>query len=916
LPESPLRQRWNERAPRGELSAFDVTLERVDNEWDYSIEGSFAGVAFAAGGDAPGITGLSGEVRAGAASGTVVLDSPALTIDWPGVMREPIEAGALSGIVVWRQGRDVVRVVSNDLELDLLGAPLRSSFELTLPLDGGSPRLDLDTRLEAAGLVAAKRLLPVGVMPEDVVGWIDSAVRGGRARNIELEFFGAVDEFPFEDGSGQFRVTADIDDAELAFIDSWPHAVDLDGRVEFAGAGFEASGSGRVLGNSSDDVSVAIEDLRNAVLTLSAGTTGPLAEVLAFLGSAPLIAENLGPGYERVEAHAGTGLVDFELALPLLDMPSFELEASLDMRDAELSVDGFGPRATEVNGVLDVSGTSVSGERIEGVLFDGPVVARVTPPAAPGYRAELYLDGETSVNAVMRAFSMPYEDLVAGPTRWDGRLSLPAPGADTPLTVALQSNLSGVALHFPEPLAKEPAEPSNLQLEFELGSEGLGVRGNLGAARRFALEYALDNGRLSFDRGAVRFGGGEPELPDERGIVVTGRLASLDFSEWLALGKTSSIERARPLFLRADLELAEFWAFGQELGTSRLVVDRGAEAWLIDLASEAIAGRLTVPRPMTRDAPIVAEMERVYLASGEGVELGGADPRTLPGLSLRAREFGFGSRRLGRVEAEVTADPLGLRLVSFASASGSFAADGSGSWLRGAAGETTRFAAHIASTDVAGTLDELGLGPVIEGESAELTASVYWAGAPSASWLDHVNGDVAIRVEQGSLVEIDPGAGRVVGLMSIAALPRRLALDFRDVFNKGFAFDEITGDFTIIDGNAYTNNLKMGGPSAEIGVVGRTGLRDRDYQQQAVVTAEPGNMLPTVGGLLGGPGVGAALFVFTRLFKKPLSGIGRASYCVTGQWDEPEVERLSGDEVEAERCAALPPSMRDEAAAP
>jgi uncharacterized protein YhdP len=91
-------------------------------------------------------------------------------------------------------------------------------------------------------------------------------------------------------------------------------------------------------------------------------------------------------------------------------------------------------------------------------------------------------------------------------------------------------------------------------------------------------------------------------------------------------------------------------------------------------------------------------------------------------------------------------------------------------------------------------------------------------------------------------------------------------------------------------------------------VIGRTGLRDRDYQQQAVVTAEPGNVLPTVGALVAGPTVGAAWWLFMRIFRKPLQGIGRASYCVTGTWDDPQVERLTGDGVdEVERCAALPP---------
>src|SRR5690606_41566151 len=112
-------------------------------------------------------------------------------------------------------------------------------------------------------------------------------------------------------------------------------------------------------------------------------------------------------------------------------------------------------------------------------------------------------------------------------------------------------------------------------------------------------------------------------------------------------------------------------------------------------------------------------------------------------------------------------------------------------------------------------------------------------------WLDHLDGELGRSLETGSRLDIDPGAGRVVGLMSVTALPRRLALDFRDVFNKGLVFDELDGGFTIIDGNAYTNDLKVSGPAAEIGMAGRIGSRDRDYSQHAVVTDAPGNRLLT-----------------------------------------------------------------------
>ena len=177
---------------------------------------------------------------------------------------------------------------------------------------------------------------------------------------------------------------------------------------------------------------------------------------------------------------------------------------------------------------------------------------------------------------------------------------------------------------------------------------------------------------------------------------------------------------------------------------------------------------------------------------------------------------------------------------------------------------------------------------------------------PAPGWEDAITGGLNLRLERGSILNLDPGAGRMVGLMSIAALPRRLALDFRDVFNRGLVFDELSGDFVIIDGNAYTDNLRLAGPVVDIGLVGRTGLRDRDYQQHAVVTSEPGRILPAVG-FLASPQVAAALLLFSEIFKEPLNGATRASYCVTGSWAEPMVERQTAEQLQENRlCADLP----------
>jgi uncharacterized protein (TIGR02099 family) len=930
LPESRLLESWFALAPRGDLRAVDIALTRTaDAGIDYTVAADFAGLGIEKLEGVPGMTQLTGQVRADSRTGRLELASEGAALDWPTMFRGVLTAPELRGIVVWRAGQDAVRVVSDDLLVVTSDATLRANLELTLPMDDSSPVLDLRMGVSGFDIAAAPRYLPAHKMPPTVVGWLDSALRGGRATSAELTFVGPVRAFPFDGGEGEFRATVNVEDGQLAFIKDWPMAEDLDGTLEFVNAGFAAHGSGRTLGNRTADVRVGIGDLRQGDFSLQANTIGGLDQVLAFLNRAPLIARYLGEDFARLEAPSGTGAVSLDLALPLRNRELYRLTAGLDIIDGELAYRGFGPHVTEIQGSLALADGVLRGDGIAAIFLDGPITASVGPAEMPGYRSRIDAEGEVTIDAVVDAFSLPYGELLAGQTGWQGTLWLPAAaGAQSlPAKITVASNLSGVALRFPEPFAKPPGEPTNLELNMAFPEGGLAMDGYLGATRRFAFDFDATPGGarpFQFRRAALQFGGALAEYRSDTGVTLNGSLPLLAVDDWLALSRSDGTAAAGSrrganwsgALAGADLDVAEFSVFGQRLGSTRLSARRRTDDWQFDLDSNAIAGTLLVPLDLSGEPQIVAVMRRLYLSAGDGDGDGDGggmsdlDPRQLPGLQLHADEFGVGQRQIGRLDAEVLADPLGLRLVSFESATDSFTAQGSGGWFVGDEGDTTRFAVSINSTNVGQMLDQIGVARFVEAETAEVTASVFWPGPPSGAWLDHIAGDLALRAQKGSLVDVEPGgAGRAAGLLSISALPRRLALDFRDVFNRGLVFDDITADFVIVDGNAYTDNLKLSGPVAEVGLIGRTGLRDRDYRQQAVVTAEPGKILPTVGALLAGPQVAAALLIFTRIFKKPLGGIGRASYCVTGSWGEPMVERLTNEQLEeGALCAELPPN--------
>jgi uncharacterized protein YhdP len=168
--------------------------------------------------------------------------------------------------------------------------------------------------------------------------------------------------------------------------------------------------------------------------------------------------------------------------------------------------------------------------------------------------------------------------------------------------------------------------------------------------------------------------------------------------------------------------------------------------------------------------------------------------------------------------------------------------------------------------------------------------------------MEDASGTLRLEVNKGQVLDIEPGTGRLLGLLSVAALPRRLSLDFRDVFNKGLAFDTIKGDFRFVSGNAYTCNLGVEGPSADMGIIGRTGFGAKDYDQLAVVRPHVGNVLPILGAsVLGGPIGGVTMLLISQVFRKPLSTLGESYYRVSGQWEKPAVDRIQRSQVDTGR---------------
>jgi uncharacterized protein YhdP len=196
--------------------------------------------------------------------------------------------------------------------------------------------------------------------------------------------------------------------------------------------------------------------------------------------------------------------------------------------------------------------------------------------------------------------------------------------------------------------------------------------------------------------------------------------------------------------------------------------------------------------------------------------------------------------------------------------------------------------------DSGGLLTRLGLPKTIQGGKGQMTGQVSWQGSPLEPDPLSMTGDIKIKINEGQFLKVDPGMAKLLGVLSLQSLPRRLTLDFRDVFEKGFPFDAIDGDVTIGQGAARTRNLRMRGVVAVVLMEGEADLARETQDIHVYVIPEINAVGASLAYAAINPVVGLGTFLAQVLLSKQMAAAGTQEFRVTGPWSEPNVERIQG----------------------
>jgi uncharacterized protein (TIGR02099 family) len=818
--------------------------------------------------------------------------------------------------------------------------------------------IELDASLTRAAAAQTHRYLPQSMSPE-VRRFVREAVRGGTAERIDFRVRGDLWDLPYHlpGADGEFRVAAQLSGIDLNYLPgylqsegepAWPGLNALSGQLLLDRASLTLSGvSAGVDGLPRVRLSegeAAVADLMvTPRLEVSARAQGPASEVLDFVQNSP-VNGLIGGALSRTTG-TGTAGVSFKLQLPLDDIDALALQGQVQLGGNDLRITPDSPVLERSTGTIAFSerGFKLSDARAR--LYGGDIALEggmVPDPRGGPARVEFRGQGSASAEALRDGglgFASRLFGRASGSAAYNARLGFRAGLPELLVT----TDLKGMEVDLPAPLAKRADDALPLRYDNSvLGvladaggetavSDRLSVE--IGAPQQSLLSVLYERDLTTAEprvlRGSIAVGllPGESAPAPAQGVLANLRFARIDVGAWdQVLTAVSGVDlrgaaNAAPsadadagssylptvLAVRADELLLDGRTFNDVvLGGSR----EGTQ-WRVNVDADQANGYVEYRQPGANSAgSVFARLARLNLEPSAAAEVEQLlqQPSSVPALDITVDNLVLAGRELGLVDIQAVNRGTGsnrewrLNKLNIRVPEARLIA--SGNWATaqtGPAARRTRLDFRLDIDDSALLLARFGRPGVVRGGSGSFEGAIGWSGSPFALDYPSLSGDIKANISAGQFLKVEPGAAKLLGVLSLQALPRRLTLDFRDVFSEGFAFDFVRGDLRIEQGVAQTNNLQMKGINAAVLMEGSADIAREQQDLKVVVVPELNAGTASLIATAINPAVGLGTFLAQFLLREPLQSAATQEFRITGQWDDPKVEKV-------ERQSATPPA--------
>ncbi len=879
-------------SPRGSL--HDVSV-KWQGAWpqpaSYSARGRFEALAFNRWQSLPGVSGLSGNIDGTDRGGTLHVSGQRTSLDMPRVFTSVLALDTLTAQVGWTWAGERLELrfsnvsfANADAAGSLFGS-YRSAAE-------GAGDIDLTGSLTRASAHSASRYIPITILRK-TRPWFERAFVAGFSNDVRFRVKGRLDDFPFQqEKRGMFHVNAKVTGGTVDYAERWPRIENIEGEVQFRGSRMDfVARQGTINGVRLSKVQGEIPDMKaqSEVLTVTGEAEGRTADFLAFVAKSP-VTDMIDHFTDDMQAQ-GNGRLTLKLVLPLTELAASKVSGSYQMTGNHIVFERGLPPLEQASGRIEFTESGVRAPAITGVFLGGPVTVTGTTQRDSTLRATL--QGRVNADNVRKAGGPAWMQHLRGSTDWRGVVTLRKRVPE----LVIESSLQGIASHLPAPFAKTAAESIPLRIERRsTGPQQDRVTFAYGELVKADLARRNDGKQTQVERGAVRLGGGEPGELDRPGVWVRGVLKRFDFDEWLAFSRSGEGAAALPI-AGGEVRFAQLDFFGRRFSDLALT-----------LASQPASTQLTFSGPEIEGGAtwrgegkgrLIARLKKLTLPAADSkpaqaaVQPPAGKSPDLPALDVVVGEFQHGQKQLGRLELSAVHQERDWRIERLRLSNPDSVITAEGVWQGWRTQPRTQLNVRMDVTDVGKTLTRWTYPAGIRRGTAKIEGSLSWAGSPHDFDSPTLGGNLVVEAANGQFIKLEPGIGKLLGILSLQALPRRISLDFRDVFSEGFAFDTIIGALKIDRGLVTTENFRLRGPSARVVMGGEVDLARETQKLKVRVTPHLSDSVSLAGALIGGPVAGVATFLAQKILKDPIEELVSFEYNVTGGWSDPQVSRIA-----------------------